>query len=227
MTKFTIRTIPVLILLLIAGAKQASAQGFSGYFGVGSAFDSSATNVGCPPGQIYDPLNPSAAPPCVPANSMGGVFGVFGGDFMFTPHLGFNGQYSFRFAQAQYATSTNSGFGNIPFTVRPAFYDLNAVYEPISGEKAVVPVLEGGIGAAHLSYYSSQTSGALFTTSTIFGTTNHFQVHGGVGTKIYFKGDAFIKPQFDIHYVPNLNQQYGRNFVPEFTVSIGYTFGSR
>ena len=33
---------------------------------------------------------------------MGGVFGVFGADFMFKQHLGFNGEYSFRFAQAPY-----------------------------------------------------------------------------------------------------------------------------
>ena len=43
--------------------------------------------------------------------------------------------------------------------------------------------------------------------------------------KLYVKSSMFIKPQVDFHYVPNLNQQYGSNFVPQYTLSIGYTFG--
>jgi hypothetical protein len=56
---------------------------------------------------------------------------------------------------------------------------------------------------------------------------NHFQVHAAAGVKLYVKGNLFIKPQFDFHYVPNLTEQFGRNWVPEATVSIGYTFGER
>ncbi len=121
MSKLTIRTIPFLILLLIAGAKQASAQGFSAYFGVGSAFDSSATNVGCPSGQIYDPLNASAAPPCVPANSMGGAFGVFGADYMFTPHLGFNGQYASVLLKLSMPPARTAGSATSPLWSAPPF----------------------------------------------------------------------------------------------------------
>ena len=43
--------------------------------------------------------------------------------------------------------------------------------------------------------------------------------------KIYFKPNAFIKPQFDLSYVYNLNQQFGRNIAPEYSISISYTFG--
>lgn len=225
MSKFMIRVLPVAAVLLLACASQALAQSVSPYFGLGSAFNSAATNAGCSSGQIYDPLNSAAAPPCVPADGMGGVFGVFGADFMIKPHLGINGEYNFRFAQAQYATSTNSGFGNIPFTVRPAFYDFNAIYQPTAGDKQVVPFVEGGIGGAHLSFYTSQAVGALSNASSLFVTTNHFQVHGAVGAKIYVHGDVFVQPQFDIRYVPHLTDQYGRNFVPAFTISIGYAFG--
>ena len=233
MSKFTIRVLPLLGILLLAGVNPAHAQGVSAYFGLGSAFDSAATNAGCASSQIADPLyNPSASSlptaPCVAAHGIGSVFGVFGADFMIKPHLGINGEYSFRFAQAQYVTSpaaSNGSGSDIPITVRPAFYDFNAVYQPTSGDKQVVPVIEGGIGGAHLSYYASQAAGNLFTASTFFGTTNHFQVHGAVGAKIYIHGDVFVKPQFDIHYVPHLTDQYGRNFVPAFTISIGYAFG--
>ncbi|MGA7793503.1 MAG: outer membrane beta-barrel protein [Candidatus Acidiferrales bacterium] len=219
MSKLTIRTISLLALFLLAGVRQASAQAVSAYFGLGSAFDSAATSSGCPSQQISDPFGGLIPPAsCVPAQTMGGVFGVFGADFMIKPHLGVNGEYSFRFAQANYLP-------NESFNVRPGFYDFNAVYQPTAGDKRVVPVLEGGIGGAKLSFYVSQQAGSIFTQSQFFTSTNHFQVHGAVGVKLYIKSDIFIKPQFDIHYVPNLTDQYGRNTVPEVTVSIGYTFG--
>ncbi len=219
MSKLTIRFVPFLVLLLLAGVKQASAQGVSPYFGLGSAFDSAATSSGCPAQQISDPFN-AAGPPssCVAAPTMGGVFGVFGVDYMFKPHFGINGEYSFRFAQANYLP--NEGLN-----VRPGFYDFNAVYQPTSGDKRIVPVLEGGIGGAKLSFYVTQSGGTLFNQSQFFVSSNHFQVHGAVGVKLYVKSDVFIKPQFDIHWVNNLTDQYGRNVVPAFTISIGYTFG--
>jgi hypothetical protein len=46
-----------------------------------------------------------------------------------------------------------------------------------------------------------------------------------VGVKLYVKGNIFIKPQFDIHYVTNLTDQFGRNWVPQVTASVGYSFG--
>ena len=218
MSKLTIRTLPLLVLLLLAGVKQANAQGVSAYFGLGSATDSPATSPGCPSQQISDPFNPSGPPAsCVPAQSMGGVWGVFGADFMIKPHLGINAEYSFRFAQANYLPSEG-------LNVRPAFYDFNAVYQPTSGDKRIVPVLEGGIGGAKLSFYVSQQAG-IFNQSQFFVSSNHFQVHGAVGVKLYVKSDIFIKPQFDIHWVHNMTDQYGRNIVPEYTISIGYTFG--
>lgn len=214
MPKFTIRIVPLLVLFLLSGVKQASAQGVSAYFGLGSAFDSAATQSGCPSGQITDPFVGG----CTSVNSMGGVFGVFGADFMINPHLGFNGEYSFRFSQSNYMPSEQ-------LNVRPSFYDFNAVYQPSSGDKRIVPVLEAGIGGAKMSFYVSQSAGTLFNQSQFLVSSNHFQVHAAAGVKLYVKSDIFIKPQFDFHWVDNLTDQYGRTTVPGFTVSIGYTFG--
>jgi hypothetical protein len=213
-SKFTIRVIPLLVLLLLAGVKQASAQGVSAYFGLGSAIDSKGTSPGCSPQFILDNVTGN----CEPAQTMGGAFGVFGADFMIKPHLGVNGEYSFRFAQASYLPAGG-------LTIRPAFYDFNAVYQPTSGDKRIVPVLEGGIGGAKLSLYFNQQRCANF--SQVVATANHFQLHGAFGVKLYVKSDMFIKPQVDLHWVDNLNQQYGRNLVPQYTVSIGYTFGRK
>jgi hypothetical protein len=216
--KFTIRTIPLLALLLLAGVRQAGAQGVSAYFGVGSALDSAATSPGCSPQFILDEVTGN----CEAAPTMGGVFGVFGADFMIKPHLGINAEYSFRFAQANYLPAAG-------LNIRPAFYDFNAIYQPSSGDKHFVPVLEGGIGGAKSSFYITQqgciTAGTCVNQSQFLVSSNHFLLHGAVGLKMYVKGDMFLKPQVDFRWVDNLNQQYGRNFVPEFTMSIGYSFG--
>ena len=224
MSKSALRTILVIALVLLGSVNRAGAQRVSAYFGLGSAFNSAATAPGCPSGQITDPFAAFQPGPCVPVSDMGGVFGVFGADFMIKPHLGFNGEYSFRFAQSHYF-DTDSTSPPTPINIRPNFYDFNAVYQPTAGDRQVVPVLEGGIGGAKLSYYANPGAGTIFSGSQFVANSNHFQVHGAVGVKLYVKGDMFIKPQFDIRWVHNLTDQYGRNYVPEFTISVGYTFG--
>ena len=225
MFKLTIRIVPVLIILLLAGASQANAQGVSAYFGVGSAWDSVGTTNNstavCPTGQLYDDFTAA----CENGPTIGGAFGVFGADFMIKPHFGVNAEYSFRFAQAPFLPDAG-------LNMRPAFYDFNAVWQPISGsDSRIVPVLDGGVGGARVALYFTQQcslAGINCTSSYPAGfNANHFQIHGGAGVKLYVKGNIFIKPQFDIRYVTNLTDQFGRNWVPEATISVGYTFGER
>ena len=230
MSKLTIGTILLLSTLLLGAVNFAHAQGVSPYFGLGSANDSAGTGVdlntglSCPKGQVFDDLS-SVAPAgeCEPGPTIGGVFGVFGVDFMWKKHLGFNGEYAFRFSQANYLPLAFLKF-------RPGFYDFNVVYEPIPGGR-IVPVVEGGIGGARIALYETQTvsiTGISNTFSIPAGlNANHFQVHAAVGVKLYVKGNIFIKPQFDIHYVTHLTQQFGRDWVPEYTAAVGYTFGER
>lgn len=230
MSKLTIGTILLLSTLLLGVVNIAHAQGVSPYFGLGSANDSAGTSVNtvdpvtgavftCPKGQLFDSFTGN----CEAGPRIGGVFGVFGVDFMFKPHLGVNGEYAFRFAQANYLPAAALKF-------RPGFYDFNAVYEPVSGLR-VVPVLYGGIGGARIALYQSQTVSITgITTNFSYPAglnANHFQIHGGIGVKLYIKPSLFIKPQFDIHYVTHLTDQFGRDWVPEYTVSVGYTFGER
>jgi hypothetical protein len=217
LSKLTIRTIPIFILFLLAGVKEAGAQGMSAYIGVGSATDGAATSAGCPSKQVLDQITGV----CEVSPTIGGVFGVMGADFMITPHLGANAEYSFRFAQADYLPAAG-------LKARPTFYDFNAVYQPTTGDRRIVPVLEGGIGGSKLSLYFNQSScvtSVCTNSSQVVATSNHFQLHGAVGVKLYVKGDMFIKPQVDLHWVHNLSQQYGSDFVPQYTISVGYTFG--
>jgi hypothetical protein len=186
--------------------------------GLGSGTASAGTSTGCPPGQLFDSFNTA----CEPAPTIGGVFGIFGVDFMVLPHLGVNGEYGFRFAQAPYLP-----LGGLKF--RPAFYDFNVVWEPLSIRR-IVPVVEGGFGGARIALYQTRTvsiTGITSTTTSGAGSVNHFQEHAAVGLKLYITSALFIKPQFDFHYVPHLTDQFGRDWVPQYTVSVGYTFGGR
>ena len=217
MSKLMIRSATFLFLFLLIGAQLASAQGVSAYFGLGSATNSATTSPGCGAKQIFDDVTGV----CEPGPTMGGAFGVFGADFMIKPHFGVNGEYSFRFAQADYLPAA-------ALKVRPSFYDFNAVFQPFAGESRIVPVIEGGVGGAKLSLYFNQqgcVTSICQNSSQVVATANHFLVHGAVGVKLYVKGGIFVKPQFDARWVHNLDEQYGRNFVPEYTVAIGYTFG--
>jgi hypothetical protein len=219
LSKLKIGTILLLSVLLLGSLNYAQAQGVSPYFGLGSATNSAGTSVGCPPGHLFDDLTNA----CEPGPTIGGLFGVFGVDFMLKPHLGFNGEYAFRFAQADYLPAAGLKF-------RPGFYDFNVIYEPISG-KRIVPVVEGGIGGARIALYVTQTTSITGITSTASFpaglNANHFQVHAALGLKLYIKPSLFVKPQLDYHYVTHLTDQFGRTSVPEYTVSVGYTFGER
>ena len=223
MSQFMKRVFPVLLLLLFAGVQKANAQQVSVYFGMGSATNGAATGIStsgpCPPHYIADAIDPSM---CDPAFGMGGVFGVVGGDVMIWPHFGINVEESFRFAQATYLPLD-------AINIRPSFYDFNALYQVTTGEGRIVPVIEGGIGGAKLSLYLNQQACATLTicssSNQFLISANHFQLHGAVGVKFYVKSNIFIKPQVDIHYVPKFNQQYGSNLSPQYTISVGYTFG--
>ena len=219
--KFTPRTIMLLALLLFGGVNGAHAQRVSAYFGLGSAKDragttSNSTNA-CQTGQLFDGLI------CEPGPTIGGLFGVFGLDVRFKRHLGINAEYTFHFKQVPFLPDDS-------LNMRPAFYDVNVMWMRVAG-KRIAPLLEGGGGGARLGLRSTSTTpitGITNTSSFPAGSRpNHAQLHFGAGLKFYVRGNIFIKPQFDLHYVFNFTDQFGRNLVPQYTGSVGYTFGGR
>jgi hypothetical protein len=218
LSKLMLRTGVFMLLGMLTISNHARGQEFSAYFGLGTATNSAGTTPGCASKFIFDNFTGN----CEAAPTMGGLFGVFGADYMFRTHLGFSGEYAFRFAQASYLPDAG-------IKARPAFYDVNAIYQPLSPRARIVPVLEGGVGGAKTSLYFSQQACATATVcnnqSSYFASANHFQLHGAVGVKIYVKPNIFIKPQFDLHWVHNMDQEYGRNVVPQYTIAVGYTFG--
>jgi hypothetical protein len=207
------RTVPLLLVALLWGGVQyASAQGVSAYFGLGTATDKSNPGINDFSNGFND-LGPS----------MGGVFGKFGADFMIKPHLGIGGEYTFRFAQGTY-------FMHEGLNDRPAFYDFNAIWHPISNAR-IVPEIQGGLGGADIKFYgavqSCVTNSSCNSQNQFLQSSSHFQLHGGIGVRLYVKGNLYVRPQFDIHWVHNLTNEFGRNWVPEYGAVVGYTFGGK
>lgn len=189
-------------------ANFAAAQSVDAYLGLGTAMASS-NNVPTDTfgdGVIYYPPR------------MGGSFLYFGGDFMFSPHLGVGVETSFRSTQGSYAG----------LNYKPTFYDFNAVYHPMGGNKRIVPELQAGIGGVNLKFYYNQqycdTFAGCSTSNTYLESSNHFQVHMMAGIAFYVKGGFFVRPQVDIRYVSNFFQ-FGTNWVPEYGAVVGYSFG--
>jgi hypothetical protein len=221
LSKFAVRGTLLLSVLLWAGVNSARAQGIriSPYFGLGSERDRVGTTsnsvTSCPTGQLFDGLL------CENGPTMGGLFGEFGVDFMFRPKLGINAEYAFHFSRVNFLP-------NDSLKMRPAFYDVNAVYQPFG--KRVAPILEGGFGVAKISLYSTGTpiTGVTDISSFTAGSDrNHFQLHGEAGLKFYLRGNLFFKPELDLHYAMHLTDQFGRNLVVGYMIQAGYTFGGR
>jgi hypothetical protein len=195
-----------LVFLLLLGHASGYAQGrIDMYFGMGTARDGS-TN------QLVDMLGTGTP---MLTSSMGGVFGTVGGAVMLRPSLGAGAEVSFRFAQGDYA-----GLG-----CRPIFYDFNGIWSPALGTKRVMPEIQAGFGGVSLRFYGGTQYYNYYTGtySNFAGSINHFQLHTGLGLRFYVKPHFFIRPQFDYHWVRNLNE-FQSNSVLAYTVAIGYSF---
>ncbi len=209
------------LLLLPAFAHAQSALDVNVNFG--TAWDSAS-------GAGIDNLNSNNAlggcivnsgdPFCQATPKLSGFFLGFGGDIMLREHFGIGAEVNFQPVHQDYG----------PLGSRQTFLDVNGIYEPIINKRAILQ-LQGGIGSATTGFILSQ-SGCVGTavctnSNSPIGSSTHFQIHLGVGVQIPFHEHFFVRPQFDLHYVPNLTDQYGSNLVPEATIAVGYHFGSQ
>jgi hypothetical protein len=183
----------------------AMAQGrIDGYFGMGSVRADST-------GQAVDFLGTGVARL---APSLGGVFGTIGGGVMLTPSLGLGGEVKFRFDQGDYG---GAGY-------RPIIYDFNGIWTPSVGTSVLLPELQAGLGAMSLRFYGG-TQYYDYNTgqyTNFLGSINHFQLHTGIGLRIYVSPHIFIRPQFDFHWIRNL-EEFGSNSVPGYSIAIGFS----
>ena len=211
-----------LILLCATMASAQSALDFN--VGFGTARDSSngagIDNLNSATNALGSCIPHSTDANCQATSSLGGFFLGFGGDIMFREHFGAGAEINVQPAHQDYG----------PLQSRQTFIDVNGIYEPVTAKRAIVQ-LQGGIGTARTSFVFTQTgcvgTAVCSTSASPVGSATHFQVHFGAGVQIAITDHIFVRPQFDLHYVPGLTDQYGRNAVPEATVWVGYHFGEK
>jgi opacity protein-like surface antigen len=210
--------------LLFFGASLVNAQtSFDVNLGFGSAWDS-ANGGGIDNAASLNAFGSCSLGTgdanCQSLPKLNGFFLGFGGDLMLYKHLGVGFEASLQPSRENYG----------PLDSRQTFYDVNAIYAPIATKRASL-LLEGGVGGARTSFSLTQSGcvgTAVCTTSTEpVGAANHFQVHVGVGVQIFLTQHIFVKPEFDLHYVPGLTNQFGSDAVPEGMLWVGYNFGER
>jgi hypothetical protein len=204
------RRMALSFLLVLAFAAIAKAQSASGYFAGGTATDSST-----------GPLNTLGAGVIFNTPSMGGFFGTVGGDVVFFRHrIGVGAEYSFRTDRGSYAG----------LQYRPVFYDVNAVYYPLSNLRRFSPEIQGGVGRSKLTFYDTPQFCVIApqgcrSTNAQIDTLDHLEVHFSGGVRFSVWRGLFVRPQIDIRWVDKF-PDFGSPFVPEYTLAVGYTFQS-
>jgi hypothetical protein len=111
---------------------------------------------------------------------------------------------------------------------RVTFYNFNGIYQPVNTKKATLQLI-GGFGGTNMKFYLNQSSSSLLGNtnySQAISSSNHINLHAGVGVQVYLNDHVFIRPQVDIHYVPNFTQ-FGSNLVEQAMVWVGYTIGDK
>jgi hypothetical protein len=193
----------VLLLVAFAPMRPLSAQEVSAYLGLGGAYDSSnGAQI-----DTFSDGNLHKTP------SMGGLFGHIGAAVFVTKHVGIGLEISGNLPKGNYA--------GIPY--RPVFYDVDAIFRPARfTTKRLVPELRAGIGVARLRFLPDDDQSC----AQVRGcpTSNHFQQHVAVATRWYLTGHLFIRPAFDLYHVNNL-AEFGSDWVPRYSVGIGYSIG--
>ncbi len=168
---------------------------------------------------------------CVSTPSLSGFMLGVGGNLMLWKHFGVGAEVSFEPSKQNYVSLPVAGTGLSSDVIqsRTTFYDFNGIVVPVRSKKASLQ-LSGGIGGMNLKFYENQSANTALTGTQsfnqYFGSSNHFQIHGGAGVQIYLTDHFFVRPQFDVHYVHNLSQ-FGRSTPIEAKVWIGYSFGGQ
>jgi hypothetical protein len=224
------RYLPLLSVLLCCIPFASAQSAFDLNLGFGAIQDKANPN------QVDQNLNicpnSAEAPPCVSTPALSGFTMGFGGDLMLWKKFGIGGEVALQPGKQTYVNLNGSAAANgltaLSIQSRMTMFDFNGIFQPISTKKVALK-LEGGVGAANLKFYEAGSSSSVLgnqNSSQYIQSANHLNVHGGVGVEIFVTDHIFIRPQFDIHYVPNLTQ-FGSKIVTSEMVWIGYSFGDR
>jgi hypothetical protein len=170
--------------------------------------------------------------PCVSTPALSGFMMGFGGDVMLKPKFGFGIEAAFQPGKETYvnlnASAASLGVNTLAVQSRMTLYDFNGIYQPYSSKRAAIKI-QGGIGGANLKFYEAASSSSALggaNQSQYLQSANHLNVHGAVSVDIFLTDHVYLRPQVDIHYVPNLTQ-FGSSMVITGMAWIGYSWGDR
>ena len=144
----------------------------------------------------------------------GGTYlSISGNQIFYKEQFGVGGEISWKASQAIYA-------GYQPY--RPIFWDFNAVWVPKLGRRASGE-FQAGIGGESIRFYNNFYT-CNFVSCTNYTTSTHFTGHFSAGLRLYFAGNAFLRPE--VHFYPvNNNLEFTSNKIVRYGVSLGYSFG--
>ena len=184
-------------------ASTAWGQQVDAYLGVATAHASSN-------GQSIDTLGDGTL---YPTASLGGAFTNFGVNVFFGRQWGIGWNVAWRAAH---------DYAGLQF--RPKFNAFDAVFQPAKLRiKSVTPEFRAGIGFASINFdYNDPQS-----CSQVPGCPNsrHFLGDAAVAARWYLSRHLFLRPAVDIQYV-NHFYLFGSNWVPRYSMNLGYSFGN-
>ena len=190
------------LALVCVSPEPARAEEVGAYLGFGSAY---ATSTGAQLDTFSDGT-------LYKTPALSGAFGHIGADVFLSKVFAVGGEISWRFPAGDYA--------GIPY--RPTFYSVDAIYRPKFKTGRWEPELRLGIGGARVNFFPADD----LSCSQVPGcpASDHLQQHLAAAARWYFTDHFFLRPAIDLHHVDHL-YEFGANWIPEFSVSVGYSVG--
>ena len=196
---------PVLITILVLSAFSPStvrAQQVDAFLGIGTARAGSS-------GRSIDTFGDGTL---YSTPALGGVFEDFGLNVFVGKQVGFGWTASWRAAH---------DYAGLQY--RPALHTFDVIYQPARlRTRRYAPEFRAGIGFAsvHFDFDDQQSC------DQVPGCpSSHFVLeHLGAATRVYVTNHLFLRPAVDVHHLNNFFL-FGSNWVPRYSLSLGYSFG--
>jgi hypothetical protein len=203
--KLALNCILILVVSFFSSTQAARAQQVNLYFGFGSAHNSSAGRQ----------INTFGDGTLYGTPEMGGLFTNFGVNVFITKQLGVGFE--------RYWRTSEGGYAGLQY--RPSFYNFDAIFQPAKAtSKRFSPEFRAGVGGASLHFsFNDQDS-----CDRVPGcpSSRRFQTHLAAATRLYLTDHLFLRPAVDIHHVSDF-AEFGSNWVPQFSIGVGYGFGKK
>jgi len=191
-----------MLLLLGLLAIPARAQQVDAFAGMGTARDASN-------GRSFDTFGDGTL---YGTPDMGGGFADFGLSVFFNRQFG-----------AGWTATWRAAHDYAGLQYRPSFHTFDAIFQPVKlRTKRSEPELRAGIGFASVHFdFDDPDSCAQVAGCAV---SREFLVHAGVATRLFVTRHVFVRPAADIQFI-NRFFLFKSNWVPRYSLSVGYSFG--